>query len=88
MADLPGTGRALGVLQSNLVDIDKFGMNSGGKAGFYGTTPISLRGNAAQASSLISGISTGAVSTNSLLLAAVIEIQTTLSALGLWKGAA
>ena len=40
MADLPGTGRALGVLQSNLTDLDAIGMNSGGKAGFYGKTPI------------------------------------------------
>lgn len=88
MADLPGTGRALGVLQSNLVDIDRIGMNSGGKAGFYGTTPISQRSGAAQATSLISGISTGAVSTNSLLLAAVIECMNTLAALGLWKGSA
>jgi len=88
MADLPGTGRALGVLQSNLQDIDQIQMNSGGKAGFYGETPISQRSSSSQATSLISGISTGAVSTNSLLLAAVVEIMDTLEALGLWKGAA
>lgn len=40
MADLPGTGRALGVLQSNLTDIDAIQMNSGGKAGFFGKTPV------------------------------------------------
>jgi hypothetical protein len=88
MADLPGTGRALGVLQSNLNDIDRIQMNAGGKVGFYGETPISQRAASTQATSLISGISTGAVSTNSLLLAAVIEIMNTLDGLGLWKGAA
>jgi hypothetical protein len=88
MADIPGSGRALGVLQSNLKDIDSFQMNSGGKAGFYGETPASQRASSTQATSLISGISTGAVSTNSLLLAAVVEIMNTLDGLGLWKGAA
>lgn len=88
MADIPGTGRALGVLQSNLNDIDRIQMNAGGKVGFYGETPISQRAASTQATSLISGISTGAVSTNSLLLAAVIEIMNTLDGLGLWKGAA
>lgn len=88
MADLPGTGRALGVLQSNLTDIDRISMNSGGKAGFYGATPVSQRASSSQATSVISGISTGAVSTNSLLLAAVVEIMSTLTALGLWKGTA
>lgn len=88
MADLPGTGRALGVLQSNLIDIDRIQMNAGGKVGFYGETPISQRASSSQATSLISGISTGAVSTNSLLLAAVIEIMNTLDGLGLWKGTA
>lgn len=88
MADLPGTGRALGVLQSNLTDLDRIGMNSGGKAGFYGATPVSQRAASTQATSLVSGISTGAVSTNSLLLAAVLEIMSTLQAVGIWKGSA
>ncbi len=88
MADLPGTGRALGVLQSNLKDIDSFQMNSGGKAGFYGKTPATQRASSTQATSVVSGISTGAVSTNSLLLAAVLEIMNTLTAIGIWKGAA
>lgn len=88
MADLPGTGRALGVLQSNLTDIDSLQMNSGGKVGFYGAAPVSQRSLSTQATSVISGISTGAVSTNSLLLAAVIEIMDTLQAVGIWKGSA
>jgi hypothetical protein len=88
MAELPGTGRALGVLQSNLTDIDRIGMNAGGKAGFYGVSPIAQRAASTQATSVVSGISTGAVSTNSLLLAAVLEIMSTLTAVGLWKGSA
>lgn len=86
MADLPGTGRALGALQSNLTDIDRIQMNAGGKLGFYGVTPAAQRASSSQATSVVSGISTGAVSTNSLLLAAVIEIMSTLTACGLWKG--
>ena len=62
------------------------GASSNSYVGFYGETPIVQRSNAAQATSLISGISTGAVSTNSLLLAAVIEVMNTLDVLGLWKG--
>jgi hypothetical protein len=38
--DQTGTGRALGVLQSNLVDLDVIGQNAGGKSGFFGKTPI------------------------------------------------
>ena len=63
-------------------------MNAGGKVGFYGVTPVSLRAASTQATSVVSGISTGAVSTNSLLLAAVLEIMSTLTAVGLWKGSA
>jgi hypothetical protein len=40
MPDTSGTGRALGLLQSNLTDIDKFAMNTGSSAGFFGTTPV------------------------------------------------
>lgn len=56
--------------------------------GFYGTTPISQRSSSSQATSLISGVSTGAVSTNSLVLAALVEVMNTLDAMGLWKGSA
>ena len=54
MADIPGSGRALGALQSNLVDIDRIQMNAGGKAGFYGKTPASQRAAAIQAASVVS----------------------------------
>jgi hypothetical protein len=59
---------------------------TGGQVAFYGTTPISLRAGAAQATSLVGTASSTAVDTN--LKAAIIEIMNTLSAVGLWKGAA
>jgi hypothetical protein len=40
MADNLGTGRALGVLQSNLSGIDKLEMTPGSTAGFFGAPAI------------------------------------------------
>jgi hypothetical protein len=59
---------------------------TGGSVGFYGTTPVSLRANSAQATSIVGTASATAVDTN--LKAAIIEIMNTLSAVGLWKGGA
>ncbi len=56
--------------------------------GFYGETPVVQRSSSTQATSLISGVSTGAVSTNSLVLAALIEVMNTLDGMGIWKGGA
>lgn len=56
------------------------------KIAFYGTTPISQRAAAAQATSLVGTASSTDVTTE--LKAAVIAIMDTLAALGLWKGAA
>lgn len=86
MAEFPGSGRALGVLCSNLNDIDRIQMNAGGKAGFYGVTPIVQRSGAAQATSAVGTASSADVTTG--LKAAVIEIMNTLTAVGLWKGSA
>jgi hypothetical protein len=80
------TGRALGVLMSDLNDIDTIAHNTGGTAGFYGKTPISQRSGAAQATSAVGTASSTAVDTN--LKAAVIELMNTMAALGLWKGSA
>lgn len=55
---------------------------------FYGATPVVQRASSTQATSVVSGVSTGAVSTNSLVLAALLEVMSTLTALGVWKGAA
>lgn len=59
---------------------------TGGKLGFYGTTPITLRAAAAQATSTVGTASSADVTTD--LKAAVIEVMNTLAALGLWKGSA
>ncbi len=54
--------------------------------GFYNASAISQRAGAAQATSLVGTASSADVTT--ALTAAIIEIQNTLTALGLWKGAA
>jgi hypothetical protein len=59
---------------------------SGGTAGFYGTTPVTQRSSAAQATSAVGTASSTDVTT--ALKAAVIEIMNTLQAIGLWKGGA
>lgn len=57
---------------------------SGGTVGFYGKTPSTQRASSVQATSnLATSASFGATQ-----LAAVQEIMNTLTALGLWKGAA
>ena len=62
------------------------GVNASAKIGFFGTTPASQRAAAAQATSLVGTASSTTVDTN--LKAAVIEIMSTLTALGIWKGSA
>ena len=59
---------------------------SGGTVGFYGTTPVTQRSSAAQATSAVGTASSTDVTT--ALKAAVIEIMNTLQAVGLWKGGA
>ena len=51
----------------------------------YGVTPVSQRSNAVQALSLMSAGSYVSVTSN--LAAILAEISTTLTALGIWKGA-
>ena len=53
---------------------------------FFGTTPVSQRAAAAQATSLVGTASSTAVNTD--LKAAIIELMNTNAALGLWKGSA
>lgn len=59
---------------------------TGGSMGFYGATPIAQRAAAVQAASVVSAASYISVSTNLSVFAA--EVAATLTALGLWKGAA
>lgn len=56
------------------------------KVAFFGTTPVSQRAAAAQATTSVGTASSTAVDTN--LKATVIEIMNTLIALGVWKGSA
>lgn len=51
----------------------------------YGVTPVSQRSNAVQALSLMSAGSYVSVTSN--LAAILAEISSTLTALGIWKGA-
>lgn len=53
---------------------------------FYGLTPISQRGGAVQAQSLLTANSYVSVTSN--LAAILSEVGLTLQAYGLWKGAA
>lgn len=84
MAEIPGTGRAIGALQSNLCDIDRIQMNSGGKAGFYGATPVAQRAASIQAASVVSVSSNITIAAS--LTAWILEVTNTLTGLGLWKG--
>lgn len=54
--------------------------------GFYGATPAAQRAAAAQATSLVGTASSTALDTATK--AALLEVMNTLTALGLWKGAA
>ena len=69
-------------------DGSQWGVASTDKLGFYGTAPVVQRAASTQATSVFSGISTGAVSTNSLVLATLLEVCNTLAGLGVWKGQA
>lgn len=62
------------------------GLSATDKIGFYGATPVVQRALAAQALSIASASSWISVTSN--LAAFCAEVSATLTALGLWKGAA
>jgi len=64
----------------------KIGQSTTDTVAFYGVTPIAQRSGGAQATSLVGTASSTAVDTNTK--AAIIEIMNTLTAVGIWKGAA
>lgn len=70
----------------NSPDGAQIGKSTSEKVAFFGTTPISQRAGAAQATSLLSTASSTAIDTATK--AAIIEIMNTLSAYGIWKGSA
>lgn len=65
-------------------DGTSLGQSASDKIAFYGTTAISQRAAAAQATSTVGTASSTAVTTE--VKAALIEVMNTLSNLGLWKG--
>ena len=77
------TGKALGVATDSM-SFYCLAVDAGGKVGLYGTTPITQRSGAAQATSLVGTASSTAVNTD--MKAALIEVMNTLAALGAWKG--
>jgi hypothetical protein len=84
----PGPSTTTGSTDIGLGSPITVGTTAASLVGFYGETPVVQRAASTQATSLISGVSTGAVSTNSLVLAALIEVMNTLDGMGIWKGAA
>lgn len=62
------------------------GKASSEKIAFYGTTPITQRAGAAQATSLVGTASSADVTSD--VKAALIEVMNTLQAIGAWKGSA
>lgn len=84
----PGPAVTTGSINTGQASPVQVGAATTSLVGFYGTAPIAQRASSSQAVSVVSGVSTGAVSTNSLVLAALIEVMSTLTALGVWKGSA
>ena len=84
----PGPSITTGSTDIGLGSPQTVGTTSSSLVAFYGAVPIVQRSSSTQATSVVSGVSTGAVSTNSLVLAALLEVMSTLTALGVWKGSA
>lgn len=74
------------VVDYGAVDGATFGKDTSAKVSLYGVTPIAQRSGAAQATSLVGTASSTAVDTATK--AALIEVMNTLTAVGIWKGAA
>lgn len=84
----PGPSTTTGSTDIGFGSPQTVGTNATALVAFYGAAPIVQRSSSTQATSVVSGVSTGAVSTNSLVLAALLEVMSTLTALGVWKGSA
>jgi hypothetical protein len=91
-----GTGRALGVLQSNLKDLDGLEFTPGSTIGFFGVAQVSQPANATQTTitatwvTLSAGAGFGFLTSDQIIsvIAAVQQIQHVMKTLGLWKGLA
>ena len=84
-ATLP-SGTDVQEIGANASGGQRLGASSSEKIAFYGTTAITQRAAAAQATSLVGTASSTAVTTDGK--AALIEVMDTLQNLGLWKGSA
>jgi len=87
-----GTGRALGVSQSN-PQLDGLSFTSGSTLGFYGVAQIAQPANAAQAALTLTTATTGGVGFStatafSAMTAQLENIRASLVLLGLLKGSA
>jgi len=71
-------------LSDKNVDGTRIGQSTADLTATYGATPISQRASSVQATSLLSSSTTFSAAH----LAALQEVMNTLTALGLWKGAA
>ena len=74
------------VLDIGHEDGTTFGKDTSAEISFYGVTPVTQRAAANQAASVVSANSYISVTSN--LSAFCAEVAATLTALGLWKGAA
>ena len=90
-----GTGRALGVLMSNLTGLDGIAMTTGGTAGFYGVAQVAQPANAAQAALTLTTGLQGASAYGfttltgfNAMTAQLENIRASLVLLGLLKGSA
>lgn len=73
-------------LDTGSVDGCLIGGATSDKVAFYGTTPVSQRAAAAQATSIWGTSATTSLDT--ARVATIVEIMNTLAAVGLWKGSA
>jgi len=74
------------VLDIGHEDGTTFGKDTSAEISFYGVTPVTQRAAAIQAASVVSANSYISVTSN--LAAFCAEVAATLTAIGVWKGAA
>lgn len=70
----------------NSPDGAMIGQSASEKVAFFGTTPITQRAAAAQATSIWGTSATTSLDT--ARVATIVEVMNTLAAMGIWKGAA
>jgi len=86
MATLGVSDSKAAIDSGTVTGVSSLGVAAGGTFGLYGTTPITQRASAVQATSLVGTASSTAVDTATK--AALIEVMNTLAAMGAWKGTA